>query len=155
MSDFTAQEETQTHPREHTLQTETPKLFKHFILWTSGSEPEAICPPGNIWQYLRTVLVVTAGRGEVLLESSRYRSGMLLASALEPRLPGNIPIVEQVGFIIHFSEERTHSFGAKRHSNKMVSERTNRGAWLAESEKRATLDLRVESSKPYVGYRDY
>lgn len=35
-------------------------------------------PPGDIWQYLKTFLIVTVGRRDVLLASGRWSPGMLL-----------------------------------------------------------------------------
>lgn len=36
------------------------------------------CPPGDTWQYLGTLLVVTPGAGRVLLASSGWRQGVQL-----------------------------------------------------------------------------
>lgn len=67
------EKQTQTLLREQELQTNTPKLLKHFIPWTSSSQPKATCSSLPSREHLaipKDILVVIAGRGEVLLATS-------------------------------------------------------------------------------------
>ena len=63
-------------------------LYSSYISFLSGLIPEAgsvvtlnwgpLCPPGDIWQCLKTFLVVTTNGGDMLLAASREKPGILL-----------------------------------------------------------------------------
>lgn len=80
-------------------------IFHDVGNWSSGREVEVhVNPPGDIWHFLKTFLVLTLG--EVLMASGGWSLGMLQEGMVWPQM-STVPRLRSPG---HWNRKKKHMY---------------------------------------------